>query len=325
MLESKDLELTLDFSGKIIAVKSCSICHLFSVGSLFVRYLDASSQIRFLDYLLETNNQGYAIGHEMTITTPTEMFVTSLLLLKQNNEIILFNLHESTQTLKVLEDVIRMNNELTNEIRKHYQHTHMEQDYQVYLQDITKLNSELVNFQRALTKKNKELERLNGLLETLSLMDELTKVGNRRKFFKDVRNLTFDPPCILVMIDFNDFKQVNDTKGHEQGDLVLQIFANEVKQIITPLRGELYRLGGDEFSLLVPANTKFQFSQYIDKINHKLSELHPLVSIAFAETTITKEVLKDTTFEKVMSETDEKMYQNKFKLKKQQRVKKTGL
>jgi hypothetical protein len=51
--------------------------------------------------------------------------------------------------------VIRVNNELTNSVRRIYQTTTIETEYQEYLQEISKLNSELVNVQRMMTQKNR--------------------------------------------------------------------------------------------------------------------------------------------------------------------------
>lgn len=93
-------------------------------------------------------------------------------------------------------------------------------------------------------------------LTTLAEMDPLTSMFNRRAFMTlldkahslSVRNAT---PLSLLVIDVDHFKQINDTWGHQTGDVVLQQFAQQVTQ---RLRREdvAGRLGGEEFAIFLP-------------------------------------------------------------------------
>ncbi|MEX2504178.1 MAG: EAL domain-containing protein [Egicoccus sp.] len=86
--------------------------------------------------------------------------------------------------------------------------------------------------------------------------DALTGLPNRALFVDrarralDVRRVD-DTLCAVLFLDLDDFKTVNDSLGHDQGDTLLQIVAERLAAVV---RGEdtVARLGGDEFAILVP-------------------------------------------------------------------------
>ncbi|MBU0483711.1 MAG: GGDEF domain-containing protein [Proteobacteria bacterium] len=106
-----------------------------------------------------------------------------------------------------------------------------------------------VTYQNQLLKSKKELE-------TLSHIDDLTQIPNRRNIMTKLRNELIlhtrrNRPLALVVADIDHFKKVNDTYGHQCGDFVL----NEIAHILShELRGydELGRYGGEEFLLILP-------------------------------------------------------------------------
>ncbi len=96
---------------------------------------------------------------------------------------------------------------------------------------------------------------IDGLCE-LSLKDPLTGLGNRRHF-RAVQERTIDgvarsgDPALLLMLDIDHFKQVNDTHGHQAGDQVLQAVARCVASCVRPM-DTVARYGGEEFSVVLP-------------------------------------------------------------------------
>jgi diguanylate cyclase (GGDEF)-like protein len=96
----------------------------------------------------------------------------------------------------------------------------------------------------------------NEHLETRrqALTDPLTGLGNRRKLMRDVGDvLSASAPRLLALYDLDGFKVYNDTHGHPGGDALLALLSRRVQAAVAP-RGEAYRLGGDEFCVLVPAD-----------------------------------------------------------------------
>ena len=96
---------------------------------------------------------------------------------------------------------------------------------------------------------------IDGLCE-LSLKDPLTGLGNRRHF-RAVQERTIDgvarsgDPALLLMMDIDHFKKVNDTYGHQAGDKVLQAIAKSVASCVRPL-DTVARFGGEEFAVVLP-------------------------------------------------------------------------
>lgn len=96
---------------------------------------------------------------------------------------------------------------------------------------------------------------INGLCE-LSLKDPLTGLGNRRHF-RAVQERTIDgvarsgDPALLLMLDIDHFKKVNDTYGHQAGDRVLQTVANSIATCVRPM-DTVARYGGEEFAVVLP-------------------------------------------------------------------------
>ena len=90
----------------------------------------------------------------------------------------------------------------------------------------------------------------------LAILDRLTGVLNREYFMKRLveeveRSNRFQLPVSLLMIDIDDFKAVNDTLGHPQGDAVLKIIAKLIRKEVRAidLAG---RYGGEEFIVMLP-------------------------------------------------------------------------
>lgn len=97
------------------------------------------------------------------------------------------------------------------------------------------------------------VERLYHLEEHQRLLhvDELTGVGNRRAFVRDLETaLAADRPFCLMVVDFDGFKRINDTQGHLVGDEVLRRVAGCLHDAFQSPH-QVYRLGGDEFALYV--------------------------------------------------------------------------
>ncbi|HEX2061380.1 MAG TPA: diguanylate cyclase, partial [Thermoanaerobaculia bacterium] len=109
---------------------------------------------------------------------------------------------------------------------------------------------------RDLARVKKELESANRDLERLTLIDPLTELLNRRglqqALSREVQHLTRgDTDSAVLVIDLDDFKQINDSLGHAAGDVVLKEVGRRLRASV---RGIDYtgRIGGDEFMLILP-------------------------------------------------------------------------
>ena len=90
----------------------------------------------------------------------------------------------------------------------------------------------------------------------LALTDPLTRLGNRRKLTTDlleqISTTTRANPLVLMVFDLDGFKAYNDTFGHMAGDALLARMGRKLDEVVAP-DGVAYRLGGDEFCVLLPA------------------------------------------------------------------------
>ncbi|MFN9726772.1 GGDEF domain-containing protein [Acidovorax sp.] len=97
---------------------------------------------------------------------------------------------------------------------------------------------------------------IDGLCE-LSLKDPLTGLANRRHFRavleREIDRVTRSgEAALLLMLDIDHFKKVNDTYGHPAGDVVLQSVARTLDACVRPM-DTLARYGGEEFAVVLPA------------------------------------------------------------------------
>ncbi|KQZ71426.1 diguanylate cyclase [Sphingopyxis sp. Root214] len=120
------------------------------------------------------------------------------------------------------------------------------------------ISNELGNFQgfrgsgTDLTDKKRSEREINQLAR----YDTLTGLANRRHITdlleRALKSHSGQPqPCALLLMDLDRFKAVNDTLGHPVGDQLLQQVAGRLTQIVGD-KGQVGRLGGDEFQIVVP-------------------------------------------------------------------------
>jgi diguanylate cyclase (GGDEF)-like protein len=106
---------------------------------------------------------------------------------------------------------------------------------------------------------NRQLEAAKIEAEILANIDELTKLHNRRAFYRDGSKLlqqclTNNNPCSVMILDIDNFKEFNDQYGHSIGDSVLQNFAAILSHNIRTT-DFCARIGGEEFAIILAATS----------------------------------------------------------------------
>jgi diguanylate cyclase (GGDEF)-like protein len=102
----------------------------------------------------------------------------------------------------------------------------------------------------------RQQRRYSGELRVQALRDPLTGIDNRRAFMQRATTLLDSPrlprePHVLLIIDFDHFKRINDSAGHPQGDRVLSMVADYLSDAVSAV-GHVARIGGEEFAVLCP-------------------------------------------------------------------------
>lgn len=113
-------------------------------------------------------------------------------------------------------------------------------------------------------------ERIRGNFETLAMTDALTGVRSRRAVVDAANDLLersrrSERPFVLMMLDLDYFKSINDKFGHQIGDRVLQAFCRRMDAALR--RADvLGRLGGEEFAILLPETGTEHATQLADRL-----------------------------------------------------------
>ena len=105
--------------------------------------------------------------------------------------------------------------------------------------------------------RTRQLREANDVLVTLSYVDALTGVANRRRFEERLeaewkRGLRTGSPLGLVMIDIDHFKAYNDRWGHQRGDDCLRAVASALADALPRSGDTVSRYGGEEFAVILP-------------------------------------------------------------------------
>ncbi|MCK5546091.1 MAG: GGDEF domain-containing protein [Rhodospirillaceae bacterium] len=161
--------------------------------------------------------------------------------------------------------------------------------------------------------------RLQEELRYKAMIDPLTEIFNRRAFFSAAepavsRAERFGTPISVLVMDLDNFKNVNDTFGHATGDKVLCHFVDLAQ---ASLRGAdiLGRFGGEEFIALLPDTDAEQAVQIADRLRKSMSKsvvkhndesIHTTVSIG-----VTVCVKHPTSLEDMVKSADEALYEAK--------------
>lgn len=119
---------------------------------------------------------------------------------------------------------------------------------------------------------------------------ELTKIYNYRyldnQLKSDISKLNSGAykTVSLIMMDIDKFKGVNDTYGHHSGNIILQEFANIIKQEIGS-NGTVGRYGGEEFVVLLPNYSKLQAMNVAEQLRRKIEQTPFIVPLDLGEIT----------------------------------------
>jgi diguanylate cyclase (GGDEF)-like protein len=122
-----------------------------------------------------------------------------------------------------------------------------------------------------------EKEQLLKELHVQATMDYLTDIYNRRAFFDKAEQLLIknqgDAGNIALLLDIDNFKQINDRYGHPCGDKILQVLSYEMRQSMQGFQQAVFgRYGGEEFSFLFTSIDIEQAKVIAEMLRQKISE-----------------------------------------------------
>lgn len=172
-----------------------------------------------------------------------------------------------------------------------------------------KLQQANKNLESKVQERTQELQELNLELTKLSNIDPMTGAYNRRYFYSKVEELIpLSTPLTLAMIDIDNFKNINDTYGHDIGDDVIRALVTKINSIIRK-SDLLIRFGGEEFIILF-AHTNAKDSQAIlEKIRKSIEQSNHVDSIFFTVSIGVSEFeVRDKDIDATIKRADERLY-----------------
>lgn len=189
-----------------------------------------------------------------------------------------------------------------------------------------KLKESFLLYKKAIDRRNRELEELNANLEMkvqerthtlheMAIRDELTELYNRKHYNESISESLsmyerYKRGFSLIMYDIDDFKMINDTYGHAIGDSVLIKMSAHIHSLLR-VNDLLFRVGGEEFMLLLPNTTLKEASLVAQKIREEVEALQLIkgkkVTISLGVTEVKEQDSADRLFQRV----DKLLYNSK--------------
>ena len=299
--------LLLDNDGTVVDIitntyrnisinKSESIIHLF----------DVSSYNTIFDNLKKVNASGISFGNRAQLKNREEVF---LFFMKNDDYITAFALGIQNDAIEIFDQMMELNNEQINIIRKLNQNIASHTDVVKYLEQIMMINNDLINTRRQLINQKKQLQDLNIRLEIANSTDYLTNIFNRKKFYEDIYQPKKEQEILLINMDLNNFKLINDLYGHIKGDETLIYFCKLLCDNFNKENDKIYRIGGDEFAILTEKEDISTIRDIFLRIDQELSKIHPLFSVSYGIVLLDESNISDfKDVEELIKTADMNMY-----------------
>lgn len=178
---------------------------------------------------------------------------------------------------------------------------------------------EIEQLSHKIKSMQQEIRNYLEYIHTQASLDIMTGVGNKGAYLDYVKTLdekilTNIADFTIIVFDINGLKEINDNKGHEEGD---NSIINTTSVITTVFGADhTYRIGGDEFIVILENVSQEEIEAYFikvrkesDKFNESNPDLITPVSFSMGAATYRKELDKD--YKAVFKRADEAMYRNK--------------
>lgn len=170
-----------------------------------------------------------------------------------------------------------------------------------------------MNSAKRLILKNKDYAEFKKNQE-MSQTDYLTGLPSRRALYERYSRLEKNSTIHMMFVDIDNFKRVNDTYGHSEGDKLLCCVSNLLRTVMS--RDEVFRIGGDEFIVVISGNITEH--TLVTKVEKVLSSLHnvdfrkDILSLISLSIGIVFEQNVTQRLDDILNKCDSAMYQAKI-------------
>ena len=164
------------------------------------------------------------------------------------------------------------------------------------------------NITKMIRNSAENAERMKNLAET----DSMTGFYNRSKYLDILSNCSKEVNNVSVIFwDINNLKTINDTKGHEAGDLLIRTVANCICSIVDN-SDSVFRIGGDEFIMISENAGEKEVLAKIESWNKAINEIQPLYSFEISAS-LGYAYGKENELKDLINKADQMMYEEKKK------------
>ncbi|RYV03562.1 hypothetical protein SOPP22_04705 [Shewanella sp. OPT22] len=152
-------------------------------------------------------------------------------------------------------------------------------------------------------------------MRSLAMKDNLTQCNNRlalNHHYEKYRLRDSISNFHLLLLDIDYFKLVNDTYGHEAGDLVLQKVAHEITILLDD--NHLYRIGGEEFCIMISQDSKFKAIEFAESVRVTIENLQIQFNNQYIPTTVSigiEKIQTNSQLSETLRHADIALYQAK--------------
>lgn len=151
------------------------------------------------------------------------------------------------------------------------------QHYQRLMRETSRLIRHGDRTEAELTAVNARLQQLSAELDYKARHDTLTGVLNRGAVFNEAQQQLACSPLSLVLLDIDFFKRINDAFGHPAGDAVIRELIERLSRVLGE-RGQLGRVGGEEFTILLPGMILEEALELAEHLRCAIAE-HPFACL----------------------------------------------
>ncbi|MCM1315084.1 MAG: GGDEF domain-containing protein [Prevotella sp.] len=308
----KELGSRLEYNDYISSVKTDLIGCRNSWSVYYNKVLNVFQPLR----TVEDKSAGYII---VTVRKPFNaryiLYIAVaylVILIVSIGFVIFFNLYMKKQLFSPINVFIETTRSFTGE-----NHKEITDNPNIFAEgrddEIGQLGSEL---KKMLLNINSNVENLSKAVYDAN-HDGMTQVLNKRCYQNMTPVFRKCSSICVIYFDVNNLKIMNDTMGHEKGDMVIKRAAEYIKQF-TGQKDYCFRMGGDEFLMVMTECTFREIDELIEKLNHdspyilNRSEDPVKCALSFGYAYAKEEY----SYDELLTEAEENMYTKKTELKK---------
>ena len=269
------------------------------------------------------------VNHEILINTIRQLLVISITLLLSMGILLMVINRNYIRKIEHLSDNVKRYAENKDvEISGVIEHEAVGNDEICALANQTAaMILELDNYMKSIVETTRELTETKEhaqKMNELAIRDALTGIRNKTAYDSEIKKLEWRmmdgfKEFGIAMVDLNYLKRINDTYGHEQGNAAIKNICHMVCVIFE--HSPVFRIGGDEFVIILTGHDYEHIKELVDKFNGKLEELAKREDLAPWEAVSASigyalyDSDRDSSIDNVFKRADKAMYERKKEMK----------